>query len=277
MDNKVKKIAIMYDFDYTLTYKCMQEFGLFPEIMGMSWESFIQEKRDLEKRLSADSVSAYLYLILKKAKEKNIKITREGFNKLGKNIEYFLGVESWFDRINKFGEEQGVVIEHFVLSSGIKELIDGCSIAKHFKKIYACEYFYNDEGLADGVSNFVNFTNKTQFVFRINKGCLDVNDDRVLNSYVPQNEREIPFTNMIYFGDGDTDVPCMQLIKDKGGKSVAVYNEKNFDTAERLYKEGRVNFFAPADYREGSFLELSIKAIIKNMAKRECKDIYKDA
>jgi phosphoserine phosphatase len=264
MENeKSKKIALIYDFDGTLAGKCMQEYYLFPHIMGVDGNDFWTQKQEMQKTKIMDPVLAYLYLIFKKSKEKNIKITRELLNTAGQNIEYFPGVETWFERINKYGQEKNIIVEHYIISSGIKEILEGTTIAKYFKQIFACEFHYNEEDEVDWLSCAVNFTNKTQFIFRINKGNFDIYDERGVNKYIPHAERTIPFENMIYIGDGETDIPCMKIVKAKGGKSVAVYeNENKISMAKELLELGRISFFAKADYSEGSTLEIEIKKII---------------
>jgi hypothetical protein len=177
-------------------------------------------------------------------------------------------VLSWFDRINKYGKRYNIKIEHYIISSGMKEIIDGTKIAKYFKKIYACEYHYDKDGLADWVSVAVNYTNKTQFVFRINKGALNVYDDYGVNRYMLHEERPIPYENMIYIGDGLTDVPCMKLVKSKGGFSVAVYDDKMIMKAEELMFQNRVSFCAPADYSKYSELDKKIKGAIRDINKK---------
>ncbi len=177
----------------------------------------------------------------------------------------FPGVREWFDRINAFGDSLGVTVEHYVLSSGLKEIIEGSGIAHQFKKIYACEFYYRD-GVACWPKLDVNFTNKTQFVYRINKGVLDVSEDKKLNDSMPDDSKRVPFTNMIYVGDGLSDVPCMKMMRSYGGQAIAVYQESNRTGVEELLAKGRVDFIFPADYREGTALDLTVQNIIRKMA-----------
>ena len=258
-------IAIMYDFDKTLSTKDMQEFGFIPNL-GISSEQFWEEVNTLEQRENMDPVLSYMRQMLKKAKEKCVPVTRDTFVALGEAIEYFPGVEEWFDRIDAYGKENGVVIEHYVISSGIKEIIEGSSIERYFKKIYACEFLYDENNVAVWPKLAVNYTNKTQFLFRINKGVLDVWDDETLNTYVPEEDRRIPFRNMIYIGDGLTDVPCMKLVKSNKGQSIAVFRKRKKEVAATLMAENRVDFITEADYREGSELDDIVKTIIEKMA-----------
>lgn len=258
-------IAIMYDFDKTLSTKDMQEFGFIPSL-EMTSQKFWDEVKELQIRENMDPVLAYMHHMLKKASEKGLHVSRQAFVKLGNGIEYYPGVENWFERINEYGEKNGVIIEHYVISSGIKEIIEGSSIQKHFKKIYACEFLYDENNDAIWPKVTVNYTNKTQFLFRINKGVLEVWDDKNLNTYIPEEERHVPFRNMIYIGDGLTDVPCMKLVKANKGQSIAVFRESNKETAAQLIAEKRVDFITEADYCEGSELDRIVKTIIDKMA-----------
>lgn len=258
-------IAIMYDFDKTLSTKDMQEYGFIPSL-GLSSTAFWNEANALAKDEQMEPILAYLRLMLKKASEKGVSVTRENFVKLGKSIEYYPGVEEWFSRIDKYGKENGVMIEHYVISSGLCEIIEGSSIYKHFKKVYACEFLYDENCVAAWPKLAVNYTNKTQFLFRINKGVLEVNEDRKLNEYVKEEERRIPFRNMIYIGDGLTDVPCMKLVKVNKGQSIAVFKKRKKDTAAKLMEESRVDFITEANYCKDSELDKIVKTIIEKMA-----------
>ncbi len=196
-----------------------------------------------------------------------VQITRSAFVNYGKIVELFPGVENWFLRMNSFGKEAGAQIEHYIISSGIKDMIEGTSIAKRFKKIYASSFMYDQNNVAHWPALAINYTTKTQFLFRINKGLLDVWDNSKINSYVDKDKRPIPFQRMIYIGDGSTDIPCMKLVKDQGGYSIAVYKagSKKKSSADNLLKEDRVHFVAPADYLENSYLDQQIKAVIQKM------------
>lgn len=258
-------IAIMYDFDKTLSTKDMQEYGFIPNL-GITPEDFWSEAKKLRESENMDPILAYMYQMLKKASEKQVPVTRDAFVSFGKDIEYYPGVEDWFERINAYGEQNGVVIEHYVISSGIKEIIEGSSINKYFKRVYACEFLYNENNVAVWPKLAVNYTNKTQFLFRINKGVLDVWDDKALNDYVPEEERRIPFRNMIYIGDGLTDVPCMKLVKLNKGQSIAVFNKRKKDVAAQLMSENRVDFITEANYCKDGELDKIVKTVIEKMA-----------
>ena len=261
-------IAIMYDFDKTLSTRDMQEYGFIPNL-GLSAEQFWSEVKELRESENMDPILAYLYHMLKKAADKGVPVTYEKFVSLGEGIEYYPGVEDWFERINEYGKQNGVEVEHYVISSGIKEIIEGSSIRKYFKEVYACEFFYDESKKAVWPKMAVNYTNKTQFLFRINKGVLSVWDDKRLNAYVPEEERRVPFRNMIYIGDGLTDVPCMRLVKSNNGQSIAVFKEREKQTATQLIAENRVDFITEANYREGSELDNIVKTIIEKMSVAE--------
>ena len=265
--SKPKKpiIAIMYDFDKTLSTKDMQEYGFIPNL-GISSTQFWNEVKELKQTENMDPILAYMRHMLKKSSEKSVPVTRDTFVALGKDIEYYPGVEDWFERINNYGKENGIVIEHYVISSGIKEIIEGSSINKYFKKVYACEFLYDENKVAVWPKLSVNYTNKTQFLFRINKGVLDVWDDEKLNDYVPEEERRIPFRNMIYIGDGLTDVPCMKLVKLNKGQSIAVFRKRKKEVAAKLMSENRVDFITEANYCKDGELDKIVKTIIEKMA-----------
>ncbi len=256
-------IAIMYDFDKTLCTKDMQNYRFIPS-MGIKVSEFWDFTNDVQQTEKMDSVLAYMYAAIKISREKNIPLKRERLEENGKGIEFFPGVTDWFDRINKFGEEQGAVIEHYVISSGMKEIIDGTVISGEFKNIFACEYLYDNDGIAVWPKTAVNYTNKTQFIYRINKGVLDVSNDFDLNRSMPDDSKRIPFTNMIYIGDGLSDVPCMKMMKSYGGKAIAVYQNLDDKVCELLRKD-RVDYIYPADYSEGTGLDKTMKDIIRNM------------
>lgn len=260
-------VAIMYDFDKTLCTKDMQEYAFIPALK-MDPVAFWNETNKLTDEEGMDNILAYMYKMVEKAREKKVPITRDTFREMGRSVEFFDGVLSWFDRINEYGEQAGVRIEHYIVSSGIKEIIEGTPIAEKFKKIYACEFMYDYNGTIQWPKFAVNYTAKTQFLFRINKGVLTINSKSAdkLNQYTPENERRVPFRNMIYIGDGLTDVPCMKLVKSNGGQSIAVYDQgKGREAALNLLKADRVNFVAAADYGFGSDIETIVQAIIKKI------------
>lgn len=258
-------IAIMYDFDKTLCTKDMQEYTFIPNL-GIDTSSFWEEANKLREEYNMDQVLTYMYLMFRKTVDNNRSLKRSYLNKMGKNIELFPGVKEWFERINAYGEKVGMKIEHYIISSGLKEIIEGTDLAKHFKEIYASEFFYNEDGNAMWPKIAVNYTNKTQFLIRINKGILKISDDYGLNKKMIDNDRRISTANMIYIGDGITDIPCMKLTKEGGGVSIAVYTDKSIKTAKTLLKDERINYMAKADYQANSELDKIIKTNIKSMA-----------
>lgn len=259
-------VALMYDFDKTLSPKNMQDYG-FIEGLDVSSEQFWAECTKLTKEHQMDSILAYMYMMLEKGHSEFL-LKRENFHQLGSSVKLFPGVKTWFDRINAYCESYGLVCEHYIISSGLKEIIEGTEIADKFKEIYAAEFMYGENGLAKWPAMAVNYTSKTQFLYRINKGVLDVTEQKALNRFVRDDDRRIPFRNMIYFGDGDTDVPCMKLTKVNGGHSIVVYQNDRAE-AERLIVENRANFAFKADYSKGRALEKAVKAIIDNIAATE--------
>ncbi len=256
-------IAIMYDFDKTLCTRDMQEYTFIPSV-GMQADEFWHHTRDVAMEEKMDSILTYMYCMVEKAHQTGNPLTRESLVACGKDIEYHPGVEGWFERINRYAEEAGVEVEHYVLSSGLKEIIEGTSIAKYFKRIYACEFLYKD-GQAYWPKMAVNYTNKTQFVYRINKGVLDINNDVDLNNSRPDSEKRVFFSNMIYIGDGLTDVPCMKLVKQSGGHSIAIYNPGQYHNAANLLKHERVDWMFEADYSEGSELDRTMKLLLSDL------------
>ncbi len=257
-------IAIMYDFDKTLCTRDMQEYTFIPSI-GMEPHEFWNHTSEVAAEETMDNILTYMYCMVEKSIQSGTPLTRESLVACGKDIEYHPGVEGWFDRINRYASEAGVEVEHYVLSSGLKEIIEGTSIAKYFKRIYACEFLYRD-GQAYWPKMAVNYTNKTQFVYRINKGVLDINNDTDLNNSRPDSEKRVFFSNMIYIGDGLTDVPCMKLVKQSGGHSIAIYSQGQQHKASPLLKHERVDWMFEADYREGSELDRTMKLLLEQLA-----------
>ena len=259
-------LAIIYDFDGTLAPGNMQERQFIPDI-GMTPEEFWGEVNALSEKHQADSILMYMHLMLEKARGK-VSVRRQDFRALSRGIEFFPGVEGWFGRINAYGKEKNISVEHFLISSGNSEIIEGTSIADRFSRIYASKFMYDVNDVPVWPALAINFTTKTQYLFRINKGAHDLNDDSKINKFIAQNERPVPFENMIYIGDGETDVPCFRLVKDLGGLSIVVYDEGKRERAEEYRQEGRVNCVAPAVYTENGGLDCTIKSYIDLVAAR---------
>ena len=263
------KIALMYDFDSTLSAGYMQNYSLIP-LLKYDTKDFWVEVNDYGKQNNMDDVLSYMFKIVEIANKQNVEITRSVFNKLGSEIKFFQGVESWFERISNFGKSLNLEVEHYIISSGMKEIIEGTSIAKHFKQIFACSYCYDENDKPYWPCQAVNYTNKTQYIFRIRKNQLaDLYSSVGVNKLVEEKDK-LPYSNMIYFGDGLTDIPCMKLIKSKGGHSFSVFekdNQKAKQTAVEIYNDQRVDYIAEADYSEGSDLDLFVKNILSNISK----------
>ena len=263
MNNKI--IAIMYDFDKTLCTKDMQEYTFIPNL-GIDAASFWHDANKLREIDKMDSVLTYMYLMIKKTHDLGKNITSDYLHKMGGSIELFPGVREWFKRINEFGESLGVTIEHYIISSGVKEIIQGSVIGNEFKEIFASSFYYDELGHAVWPKTAINYTNKTQYLMRINKGVLDTADDYMINKKMNDADRRISRENMIYIGDGITDIPCMKLTKDGGGVSVAVYTDKSKKTAMKLFQDDRINYYALADYSVGSKMDTINKKTIQSMA-----------
>ena len=251
MTTRKTKIAIVYDFDRTLSTSEMQDS--FIRNLGMEPREFWDENSTFSKDKDMDKILSYLNLMKDKSYKMNKPFNRDVLNGIGSNIEFFEGVIDWFDLIDEVAVKYHVSVEHYLISSGLKEIILGTPIAKKFKEIYACEYLYDANDSPIWLKNVVNFTTKTQFLFRISKGALDISDDEEVNSFSSHEERPIPFENMIYIGDGNTDVPCMKLVKQYGGYSIGVYSSRK-KTVHKLMYDDRITHFCKADYRKDSDL-----------------------
>lgn len=249
---KNNTIALIYDFDGTLAPRNMQEYG-FIQSAGLNVDDFWAQCKTMSERNNASGILCYMYMMLQVFKDKNITITKATLAKYGANVQFFEGVDTWFDLINEYGQTLGLDVHHYINSSGLKEMIEGTSIAHHFDNIFACSFLYNDRGNAYWPAVAVDYTTKTQFIFKINKGIREVSDNKKINEFIPEEERPIPFDKMIYIGDGETDIPCMKMVKLHGGHSIAVYGDLNKKSiATKLINENRVNFVCKADYRENS-------------------------
>jgi hypothetical protein len=241
----------------------MQEFGLLQDIGYENPNEFWNLCDQIAKTNDAGGISVVMYALQTEAQRHGIRCTREMLRRYGQSVQFFPGVTEWFDTINEYAAQIGVQVKHYINSSGIKEMIEGCAIAKAFEQIYACSYLYDSNGDACWPSVVVDYTKKTQFLFKINKGIREVSDRVRVNEFVPTDERPVPFERMIYFGDGETDVPCMRTVKSNGGYSFAVYgNDKKRALAQQLLAEGRVNFACNADYTDqGEMMEI-VKRIL---------------
>lgn len=265
---KLIPMAICYDFDGTLAYGNMQEYG-FIEKLQMTPREFWQLSNEFAKENNADQILAYMKMMRDLSFEKQLPFTRREFQEYGATVLLFDGVLDWFCRINAYAADKGVSLKHYIISSGLKEMIEGTPIASEFEQIFASCFMYDDKGEAVWPAVALNYTSKTQFLFRINKGCPDINDNETVNCSMPEEEKPIPFAHMIYVGDGDTDVPCMKMVKILGGHTVAVYQPKKKGAsakAKRLVQDGRADIGVPADYRTGSKIETFVQAVIDKVA-----------
>ena len=257
-------IAFLYDFDKTLCTRDMQEYSFIPSV-GMEPDEFWEATGRLAKSEKMDSILTYMYCMISCSEAAGNPLNRDQLVACGKHIEYHPGVLDWFERINEYGREAGLEVEHYILSSGLKEIIEGTEIAKYFKKIYASEFMYkNDRAIWAKMA--VNYTNKTQFVYRINKGVFDIYNDADLNNSRPDNERRVLFANMVYIGDGLTDVPCMKLVKSSGGHSIALYKQGESEKVMPLLQHERVDWIFEADYREGKPLDKAVHSLLQKLA-----------
>tara|TARA_R110000824_G_scaffold46996_5_gene134422 strand:- start:1524 stop:2366 length:843 start_codon:yes stop_codon:yes gene_type:complete len=269
-----KRTALIYDYDGTLAQGNIQENSFLPAI-GMKRNEFWDQVKQLTKQHDADEILVYMQLMLQKAKTNNIEITKEAFRVHGKSSTLFEGLEdhSWFQRLNAFADGHGLTLEHYIISSGTQEMIEGSSIAEDFKAIFASRYIYDASGHAEWPSLAINYTTKTQFLFRINKGIDNVWDNQAINAYKAEAERPIPFSRMVFIGDGDTDIPAMKMTSHYGGHSIAAYdperNSRSLDKIHNLIADGRVNFVAPADYKENAPMDILVKGILGRISRAE--------
>ncbi|HEY2515958.1 MAG TPA: HAD family hydrolase [Polyangiaceae bacterium] len=268
------RTALVYDFDGTLSPGSIQEHSLIPDVLGTSVGAFWTEVKRRCKENDADEVLVYMQLLLEKARQREVAITAELLREHGAKTPFFEGVDTWFERIAAHAEERGLALEHYVISSGNEEMIKGSSIASRFRAIFACRYLYQNEvAVWPGIA--INYTTKTQYLFRINKGVENSWDNAAVNRWQPMPERPVPFSRMIYLGDGDTDIPSMKMVRHQGGHSVAVFDPKKWGegaTQEKVYNliaEDRAHFVVPADYGHGSQLDVTLKGVLGRIARDE--------
>ena len=261
-------LAICYDFDKTLSPDDMQAQGYIQSV-EYEVESFWKESNELAESNDMDQNLAYMYTMIQKARGK-FMFNRKTLMDYGAKVNLFPGVDTWFKRIREYGETKGVIVEHYIISSGLKEMIEGTKVANEFEKIYASSFYYDENGEAQWPAQVINYTSKTQFLFRIVKGTLDVNDSGVNDYFNPEDIR-IPFRNMVYIGDSDTDIPCMKLVNSHSGHSIGVYNPETKDRRKvyKMMEDKRIKYFAPADYTDNSELDKLVKAIIDQTASNE--------
>lgn len=263
---KKTKVALIYDFDGTLCEHYMQDYGLIP-LVGMKPKDFWPMANKWSADHDADQITGSMFYFLKKSFEEGVTLTREKMKETGKNIKYYAGVEDWFKRISKYGEALDLEIEHYIISAGYEEILEGTKIRKFFKDVFSCSFAYSKDGRPVWPARVVNYSAKTQYLSKINKG-LKKNDDREVNEFLPDEDRPIPYQRMIFFGDGMTDIPAMRMVKDKGGHSVAVYKprSKSKSQAIKLLLDNRVSFALPADYSENKELDHVVRTILDKIS-----------
>ena len=275
MSKNMTKVALIYDFDGTLCTSDMQNFALIPAL-GMKPKEFWRQANEWSTNNQADQITGSMYYFWKMARIKGFDLTRENMKKMGKYVEYFAGVTTWFDRISRFGAELDLDVEHYVISAGYEEIIDGCEIKKFFKNVFGCSFAYNAEGKPIWPARVVNYSTKTQYLSKINKG-LGKTDDKAVNEFTPDESRPIPYRRMIFFGDGMTDIPCMRMTKDRGGHAIAVYppRSKHKKFAIKLLSDNRVNFALPADYSNDTQIDIVVKTILDKIATERDLEVLK--
>jgi len=265
MSKKNTTIAIVYDFDGTLAPGNMQEHSFIPSVK-IENKKFWEQSMQIAEENDMDGILAYMELMLKKGGQ---AVKKKDFQAHGKGIKFFKGVETWFDRINTYANNKNINIEHYIISSGLREMIEGTTIYKNFNCVFASGYKYNEDGIADYPALAINYTTKTQYLFRINKGIHNSWDNSSINKFTPLKDRPILFENMIYLGDGDTDIPAMKMLNYQGGTSIGVYSPDTPEEqtkAQELLKNNRANYIAIADYSQNSEIDQIIKSIITQIS-----------
>ena len=260
-------IALIYDFDGTLSPGNMQEFG-FIQAIGQTPAEFWTKSDGIAKGQDASNILAYMKLMIDEARRNGISLTREGFKKYGADIKLYEGVRDWFRNIDEYGKAKGVIIEHYINSSGLTEIIEGSPIAGEFKHIFAGSFIYDEKGEAEWPGIAVDYTGKTQYLYKISKGIFSARDSKLVNESWADDQKRIPFEQMIYFGDGETDIPSMKLVKSSGGNAIAVFDParaRQKENARKLLRQGRVNFITPASYTRDSRTFRLVCAIIDSI------------
>ncbi len=261
-------VALIYDFDGTLSPGNMQEYGLV-QALGYSPEEFWRKSNEIAEKNDASNVLSYLKMMIDVARERGVRLDREFLGRFGRDVKLFDGVREWFSLINDYGSRRGVVVEHYISSSGQAEILETTPIAQEFRKIFACSFIYSPDGVAVWPGVAADYTGKTQFLFKISKGIMSVHDNKLVNESQMDEDKRIPFSNMVYFGDGETDVPSMKIVKEFGGNSIAVYNpgiQHKFETACKLLRQGRVNFMTPSIYTKESRTYRIVCSIIDHIS-----------
>lgn len=267
--DKLIPVAIVYDFDGTLVQGNMRGYTLIPERTVTPKQIWVKAER-LAKERNADSVLTYMYLLLKEAKDAGTAMKKVDFRRYGESFKLSRGIKFWFDRIDQYGKNHGLGVEHYIVSSTIQEMIAGTLIASKFTRIYASSYLYDANDVAEWPRLAVNFTTKTQYLTRISKGALETYDEQKVNEFMRMEDRPIPFRHIIYIGDGKTDIPCFSFVRSLGGYSIAVYeagNRQGRILVKELVEGGRVDFIAPLNYSEKGRIDTIVKSILDGIRK----------
>lgn len=267
------RAALVYDFDGTLARGNIQERSFIPDI-GMSHDQFWLDVRRAARANNADEILVYMQMMVERARAAGKPVTRGQLQAHGSAPDFFDGLDHWFDRMNAFGDDLGLAIDHYVISSGIYEMIEGCALFPRFRQVFASRFLYDARGEACWPAVAINYTTKTQFLFRINKGIESVWDTEAVNTWMPEHKRPLPFERMIFLGDGDTDIPSMKMVASQGGCALAVLDPYRWNDPlgvgkiHKLIAEDRVSYVAPADYLPGGQLDVIVKGALGRIALR---------
>ena len=270
MDAAPPTVAIAYDFDGTLAPGNMQEHSFIPKL-PYTKADFWKKVDQLSEQHNMDKILAYMYTMVQEAEKNNVRSCREDLVRHGASIPLFSGVEQWFDAINDYGHRQGVRVQHFIISSGLREMIEGTKIFGRFTEVFASHFLYDNNAAPIWPALAINYTAKTQYLFRINKQAYEVWDDETINAYLPDDRRPVPFSNIVYIGDGATDIPAMKMVTYQGGHAIAVYppdQPEGRRKAAALARQGRARYMAGADYRAGGALQALVRNLINIIAAR---------
>jgi hypothetical protein len=267
-------IAVVYDYDQTLSPNYMQEEVLFPAF-GIDARRFWKKCQELVANEGYENELAYMRVMLEYLDID--RPTNARLRELGRELRFYPGLPEMFEDFNAGlltpqHEAHGIRLEHYIISSGLKALIDGSRVAPHVKAVFGCEFAEDAQGRITFPKRVISHTQKTQYLFRINKGLLELSQD--VNDHMPAEVRPVPFEHMIYVGDGPTDVPCFAVVRQNGGHAIAVYNpaDETRSSFKKCYQltthANRVRHIAPADFRAGSHLRLLLEQMVEDVATR---------
>ena len=271
--SSTKNLALIYDFDGTLIDGEMMNQGLLADLGYADTASFWREANSFAHRRQVDRVCSYMHMLRVAAVKADVPLTRALLQDHGARLQLRAGLalaNGWFDQIAQICGSYGLTVEHYVITSGLAEMVEACPIAHRFKAIFGSRYLYDDQDhCAIWPAITVNYTTKTQYLFRINKGVLDIRDDKKLNDHMPEELRPVPFTRMVFIGDGFTDIPCFHLVKQHGGYSIAVLKDQHEDAKrqmESLVGDGRVDSISLNDhFRPTGVLANSVRKLAERL------------